>query len=58
MNTHPKKHIGILFQGRVWNYSNSQNRVVADLLSVFEAKFTHSYKTSGSIVEFYYGKFI
>lgn len=58
MNTHPKKHIGILYQGKVWNYSNSHNKVVADLLSVFQNKFAHAYKTSGSTVEFYYGNFI
>lgn len=46
MSTHPKKHVGILYQGNVWHYSNSQN------------KFPNTYRTSGTTVEFYYGKFI
>ena len=58
MNTHPRKHVGILHQGKVWNYSNSQNMVVADSLAIFKKKFTAAYKTTGSQVEFYYGKFI
>lgn len=58
MSTHPKKHVGILYQGKVWNYSNSQNKVVADELTAFQSKFTHAYKTPGSTVEFYYGEFI
>lgn len=58
MYNHPKKHVGILSKGMVWNYSNTHNRVVADLLTVFQVKFTHAYKTAGSSVEFFYGKFI
>ncbi len=58
METHPRKHVGILSQGRVWNYSNTQNMVVADLLPVFKAKFSNAYKTTGTTVEFYYGKLI
>jgi hypothetical protein len=57
-STQPKKHVGILYMGKVWNYSNSQNRVVADLLAAFQTKFTNAYKTAGATVEFYYGKFI
>lgn len=58
METHPKKHVGILSQGKVWNYSNSHNQVVADMLSLFQSKFSNTYKTTGNTVEFYYGKFI
>lgn len=58
MKTHPKKHMGILSQGRVWNYSNTLNMVVADLLPVFQAKFSNAYKTTGTTVELYYGKLI
>lgn len=58
MNTHPKKHVGILFQGKVWNYSNTQGKVVADPIATFQSKFSQVYKTAGSTVEFYYGSFI
>ncbi len=58
MNNHPRKHVGILHKGKVWNYSNSQNKVVADLLPAFQAKFTNAYRTPGSTVEFYYGKLL
>ena len=58
MGNHPRKHIGILSQGKVWNYSNTNNKVVSDLLATFITKFTNAYKTNGSNVVFYYGKFI
>jgi len=58
METHPKKHVGILSQGKVWNYSNTQNMVVADLLPIFQAKLSSAYKTTGTTVDFYYGKLI
>jgi len=58
MQNHPRKHIGILYQGKVWNYSNTNKKVVADLLESFKTKFTSAYKTTGTTVEFYYGKFI
>jgi len=58
MGNNPKKHIGILHQGKVWNYSNTNNKVVSDLLSSFIAKFTRAYNTAGTTVEFYYGTFI
>ena len=58
MGNQPKKHIGILSKGKVWNYSNSNNMVVADLLESFKNKFSNAYKTNGTAVEFYYGKFI
>ncbi|WP_444928891.1 hypothetical protein ACJJIF_13605 [Microbulbifer sp. SSSA002] len=35
MANHPKKHIGILNQGKVWNYSNTKNQVVSDLQDYF-----------------------
>jgi hypothetical protein len=41
MGAHPKKHIGILHKGKVWNYSNSHDKVVADFLEAFKTKFTH-----------------
>lgn len=43
MGTHPKKHVGILFQGNVWNYGNSQNKAVADILALFQSKFSNTY---------------
>jgi hypothetical protein len=58
MGNHPRKHVGVLSGGKVWNYSNTQNKVVADLLAAFQTKFTSAYSTAGSTVEFYYGKFI
>lgn len=58
MGNHPKKHVGILIKGKVWNYSNSNNKVVSDLLTQFQTKFTNAYATAGTTVEFYYGKFI
>lgn len=58
MSNHPKKHVGILTGGKVWNYSNSQNKVIADPLSSFKSKFTRAYITAGATVEFYYGRFI
>ena len=58
MHDNPRKHVGILSQGKVWNYSNSHNKVVSDLLATFITKFTHAYRTPGATVEFYYGKFL
>jgi len=58
MGNNPKKHIGILSSGRVWNYSNTNQRVVADVLTSFQSKFTTSYATAGTSVAFYYGEFI
>lgn len=58
MGTHPRKHVGILSQGMVYNYSNTHGIVVADVLSLFKTKFSKAYKTAGTTVEFYYGKFI
>ena len=58
MGNQPKKHIGILTNGKVWHYGNTNNMVVADTLVVFKNKFSNVYKTKGATVEFYYGKFI
>lgn len=58
MGTHPKKHVGILSQGQVWNYSNTHDKVVVDSLALFQAKFSNAYETAGTTVEFHYGKFI
>lgn len=58
MGSHPRKHIGILWGGKIWNYSNTQNKVVADTVSGFETKFKRAYKTPGATVDFYYGKFL
>lgn len=58
MGNNPKKHIGILSKGNIWNYSNTNNKVVSDLSSSFVAKFTRAYQTTGTTVEFYYGNFI
>lgn len=58
MGNHPRKHIGILTEGNVWNYSNTNNKVVCDSLSAFKAKFSNAYKTNGTTVEFYYGRFL
>ena len=55
MGNNPRKHIGILKDGKIWNYSNTGNKVVSDLTSTFISKFTRAYKTSGTTVEFYYG---
>lgn len=58
MGNNPRKHIGILSQGKVWNYSNTNNKVVSDLTESFKSKFTRAYNTAGTTVEFYYGSLI
>ncbi len=58
MRDHPRKHIGILANGKVWNYSNGQDKVVAEPLSAFETRFRSAYHTSGDAVEFFYGRFL
>ncbi len=58
MGNNPRKHIGILQKGKVWNYSNSNNKVVSDLQAAFITKFTRAYKKTGTTVEFYYGTFV
>jgi len=58
MGDHPRKHVGILSNNKVWNYSNTQHKVVSDSLPGFISKFNTAYQTAGTTVEFYYGKFI
>lgn len=58
MGNNPKKHIGILSHGKIWHYSNTNNKVVSDLQTSFISKFSNAYKTDGTTVEFYYGNFI
>lgn len=58
MGNHPKKHVGILYKGKVWNYSNTGNKVVSDTLLLFQNKFKSAYKTLNTDVVFYYGKLI
>ena len=58
MGDHPYKHIGILTNGYVWHYSNSNNKVVSHPLVHFKNTFRNAYATSGTTVEFYYGKFL
>ena len=58
MGDHPLKHIGILHQGKIWNYSNTNNKVVADIPTQFISKFSTIYKKAGNTVDFYYGSFL
>jgi hypothetical protein len=58
MRNNPQKHVGILANGRVWNYSNSQKKVVADPESIFLDRFKRVYHTSGQVVQFFYGSFL
>ena len=58
MSSHPRKHIGILHGGRIWNYSNTYNKVVADAPDAFIKKFDGAYKATGASVVYYYGKFL
>jgi hypothetical protein len=58
MGNNPKKHVGILSDGKVWNYSNTNQKAVADLLATFQSKFIATYQTKGTTVEFYYGELI
>lgn len=55
MLTGPQKHVGIFAAGQIWNYSNTQTKVVADAERTFIEKFTRFYKTAGQTVEFFYG---
>lgn len=50
----PQKHVGVYFGGRVYNFSNSQHKVVADpTVEAFHAKFRQTY--AGGDVSLYYG---
>lgn len=47
-------HVGIVFGGQVFNYSNSQGKVVADgSVELFHAKFKRAY--AGDDISLYYG---
>lgn len=56
MGNQPKKHIGIVVDGVVWHYSNTNNKVVSESVTSFKSKFSSAYTTAGTTVEFYYGK--
>lgn len=58
MGNHKKKHVGILTKGKVWNYNNTSNKVLAEDFAAFKTYYTNRYKTIGATVEFYFGKFI
>ncbi len=58
MRTAPQKHVGIFSGGLVWNYSNTQKKVVAESELIFIDKFTRVYAIPGQTVEFYYGSFL
>lgn len=58
MGDRKKKHIGILHQDKVWNYSNTQDKIIADSTAIFINKFKHYYITAGNTVNFYYGEFL
>jgi hypothetical protein len=50
----PQKHVGIYFGGKVYNFSNSQHKVVVDAsVEAFHSKFKHIY--SGNDVSLFFG---
>lgn len=51
MTNHPKKHIGIFHNGKIYHYSNSRNVVVGQTPEVFAKHY------SGSDISVYYGTF-
>lgn len=54
MQNVPQKHVGIYFGGQVFNYSNSQQKVVADSsVEAFHGKFKTSY--AGGDISLFYG---
>jgi len=55
MGEHPQKHVGILAHNFVWNYSNTGEKVVHDLPSVFQQKFRGAYSQNAV---FYFGEFL
>jgi hypothetical protein len=57
MLTGETKHVGIFSGGTVWNYNNTNEKVVGDSLSSFISKFSSSYGKRGTVT-FYYGEFI
>lgn len=54
MQNVPQKHVGILYNGGVYNYSNTLHRVVRDAsVDLFHGKFKRAYR--GPDVSLYYG---
>ena len=54
MSNHPQKHVGVYHSGKVFNFSNSQGKVVVDLtVEAFHAKFKPIY--SGGDISLFYG---
>jgi hypothetical protein len=54
MRDFPNKHVGIHFGGQVFNYSNTQDKVVADpSVEAFHSKFKRLY--GGNDVSLFYG---
>lgn len=54
MTNSPQKHVGVHFGGTVFNFSNSQHKVIVDsTVEAFHAKFRSSY--SGGDVSLYFG---
>ena len=50
----PQKHVGIHFGGKVYNFSNSQHKVIADFsVETFHKKFKHSY--AGNDISLFFG---
>ena len=50
----PQKHVDIHFGGRVYNFSNSHHKVVADAsVDAFHSKFKHSY--AGKDISLFFG---
>lgn len=52
MGDHPKRHIGIYFDGFVWHYSNSQDKVISEATADFENRFLKNYGPNAAL---YYG---
>lgn len=54
MGSVPQKHVGIHFGGKVYHYSNSQDKVVCDpTVEAFHNKFKSAY--GGNSISLYYG---
>jgi hypothetical protein len=50
----PQKHVGIHYGGRVFNFSNSQHKVVVDpTVAAFHAKFKRVY--AGNDISLFFG---
>lgn len=50
----PQKHVGIHYAGQIFNFSNSQHKVVVDSsVEAFHHKFKHSY--AGNDISLFYG---